>query len=297
MTKFPNISITPRDTGPGRGEDVPNQKTDSYGFPEHRRNFHRLISCGSIAILLLSLTACSSAPAPRSESISQDESLTPADVGAMLTGSWYVENENRRGMATLGGLLSYDMTTSKTLNGRKIGEERVTAGPLWIAGKTNSRALSSEGENSSGHWFFPFWRYQEKNGKRTLYPLMVIPIPMGSSPIDDNRYLASDDDDWSVDEYPVSDEYSESIVKAKPISEQITSQEPVLMTPETVRPTWQALDIHEKTYKVRKGDTLWSLAIKFYGDGQRYRDLIAANGRSLANPSQIPVGSTLVIPN
>ena len=64
-------------------------------------------------LLLLPIIGCSSAPAPRGESISQDESMTPADVGAMMTGSWYVENEERRGMATLGGLLSYDMTTSQ----------------------------------------------------------------------------------------------------------------------------------------------------------------------------------------
>ena len=93
--------------------------------------------------------------------------MTPADVGAMMTGSWYVENEERRGMATLGGLLSYDMTTSQHVGGQKVGEERVTAGPLWIAGRTESRATTSQGSEGRSNWFFPFWRYREVDGQRT----------------------------------------------------------------------------------------------------------------------------------
>lgn len=32
------------------------------------------------------------------------------------------------------------------------------------------------------------------------------------------------------------------------------------------------------TYKVEKGDTLWSIAKKFLGDGNRYREIVSLNG-------------------
>jgi len=45
---------------------------------------------------------------------------------------------------------------------------------------------------------------------------------------------------------------------------------------------------------VSRGDTLWSLASRHYGNGQRWRDIAAANG--INNERQLRVGQRLVIP-
>lgn len=50
----------------------------------------------------------------------------------------------------------------------------------------------------------------------------------------------------------------------------------------------------ELTHKTQPNDTLWALARKYYGDGNKFNLIAKANG--IANPNQIPVGLNLVIP-
>jgi len=57
-------------------------------------------------------------------------------------------------------------------------------------------------------------------------------------------------------------------------------------------------------YTVAPGDTLWGLAQRFYGDGARYSQIVAANagrqmpdGRRLTNASSIDIGWKLLIPS
>lgn len=47
-------------------------------------------------------------------------------------------------------------------------------------------------------------------------------------------------------------------------------------------------------YTVVNGDTLWGLALRFYGNGQQYKKIATAN--SIANPDLILPGQRLVIP-
>jgi nucleoid-associated protein YgaU len=47
-------------------------------------------------------------------------------------------------------------------------------------------------------------------------------------------------------------------------------------------------------YQVKAGDTLWKLAVRFYGDGRLYRVIAVIN--HLANPDHIVVGQELEIP-
>ncbi|KUM99081.1 lectin [Streptomyces yokosukanensis] len=49
-----------------------------------------------------------------------------------------------------------------------------------------------------------------------------------------------------------------------------------------------------RTYTVEPGDTLWAVAERFYGDGNRYRDIAAASG--IDNPDVVNVGQALTIP-
>jgi len=48
------------------------------------------------------------------------------------------------------------------------------------------------------------------------------------------------------------------------------------------------------TYVIRKGDTLWSIAVRVYGDGQRWQDIVAANPG--INPKKLMVGTEIILP-
>ncbi|MDX8053928.1 LysM peptidoglycan-binding domain-containing protein [Lentzea sp. BCCO 10_0798] len=49
-----------------------------------------------------------------------------------------------------------------------------------------------------------------------------------------------------------------------------------------------------QTHTVAGGDTLWAIAERFYGDGNRYGEIASANG--IANPDLIHPGQVLTIP-
>jgi nucleoid-associated protein YgaU len=52
---------------------------------------------------------------------------------------------------------------------------------------------------------------------------------------------------------------------------------------------------HEHT--VAEGETLYSLAERYYGDGERFVDLYRSNRAVLASPDRLEVGTVLVIPD
>ena len=51
-----------------------------------------------------------------------------------------------------------------------------------------------------------------------------------------------------------------------------------------------------RSYVVRKGDTLYSLARRFYNDQSKWRLIYEANRASLRDPNHIQVGQVLTIP-
>ena len=51
-----------------------------------------------------------------------------------------------------------------------------------------------------------------------------------------------------------------------------------------------------RTHRVVSGDTLFSLAKKYYGDTNQYRRIYYANRNRISNPRDIPVGMKLIIP-
>lgn len=53
--------------------------------------------------------------------------------------------------------------------------------------------------------------------------------------------------------------------------------------------------ITQRTYILQEGESLWDVAVKFYGDGYRYTEIIDAN--KLENPDYVPPGTRLIIPN
>ena len=49
-------------------------------------------------------------------------------------------------------------------------------------------------------------------------------------------------------------------------------------------------------YIVRPGDTLWSIAAKYYGDGRYWPQIYKANKNKIANPNVIRIFQVLIIP-
>ena len=48
-----------------------------------------------------------------------------------------------------------------------------------------------------------------------------------------------------------------------------------------------------KTYTVKKGDTLWGIACRFYGDGTKWGTLAAKNG--VSDPRKLQIGTVLTL--
>ena len=49
-----------------------------------------------------------------------------------------------------------------------------------------------------------------------------------------------------------------------------------------------------RTYTIQKGDTLWSIAKRLYGDGQRWKDIVAMNPD--LKPEAMRVGQVIKVP-
>ncbi|MFC3894844.1 LysM peptidoglycan-binding domain-containing protein [Lentzea rhizosphaerae] len=65
---------------------------------------------------------------------------------------------------------------------------------------------------------------------------------------------------------------------------------PVVEEPAPAAPAAPAV----QTYTVQGGDTLWAIAERFYGDGNRYGEIASASG--ISNPDLIHPGQVLTIP-
>ena len=69
---------------------------------------------------------------------------------------------------------------------------------------------------------------------------------------------------------------------------------PVVESKTRTLSTKQAISIEEDRYTVVKGDSLWDIAVRAYGDGYNWVEIAAVN--NLDNPNLIHTGNTLTIP-
>lgn len=76
------------------------------------------------------------------------------------------------------------------------------------------------------------------------------------------------------------------------------TQKPVAKTPPPARATVAspAPKQQNKTYTVVRGDCLWNIAKKFYGNGSQYTKIYNANRDKIKNPNLIYPGQVLTIP-
>ncbi len=80
-------------------------------------------------------------------------------------------------------------------------------------------------------------------------------------------------------------EYVPRVASSSDVTEEVQARE------ETKAPM---ADKTAKTYTVVKGDTLWGIAKKYYGDGGKYP--VIAKENSIADPNRINIGQVLTIP-
>ena len=77
---------------------------------------------------------------------------------------------------------------------------------------------------------------------------------------------------------------------------EIIIPEPVVAPEEKAEgPSLESLG--KRTYVIKRGDFLWNLAIKFYGDGTKWQIIYEANKTVIPNPTLLPVGKKIVIPD
>lgn len=51
-----------------------------------------------------------------------------------------------------------------------------------------------------------------------------------------------------------------------------------------------------RTHVVQRGETLWGISQKYYGDGKGWNKIYAANRNRIRDPKDVPTGTKLIIP-
>jgi len=146
----------------------------------------------------------------------------------------------------------------------------------------------------SSHWVFPLYHYREKQGEQTVTPFFLVPIPIGRT---DEVVIAGGAESFpttsGIDSPSWSDEASGAGLGGPPSS----SVEPGLWA-SSVPPhdAGVAAAGEVRSHRVRQGETLYSLATRYYGSGREWRRIADANRDRLPAPEKLSVGIELRIP-
>ncbi len=88
-------------------------------------------------------------------------------------------------------------------------------------------------------------------------------------------------------------QYIEYTTKTKSVIQPNEESEPTIIE-ENIRDASSAPK--EKTYMVKPGDCLWTIAKKYYNDGAQYKEIYEANKDKLKSPNLIYPGQELILP-
>ena len=92
-------------------------------------------------------------------------------------------------------------------------------------------------------------------------------------------------------------DYSTKTVAIKTTVKHNDSKDTTVKKTATVQTTRPATNAPQtKTYTVKKSDTLWGIAKKYYGNGAKYPTIYNANKGKIKNPNLIYVGQVFTIP-
>lgn len=89
----------------------------------------------------------------------------------------------------------------------------------------------------------------------------------------------------------VSRSWKGESMKNTPVSTTSTPSTPPKTDKPVVTPTVQT-----RTYTIKKGDTLWAIAKKYYGKGSDYTKIFNANKDKIKDPNKIYPGQVITIP-
>ncbi len=165
---------------------------------------------------------------------------------------------------------------------------------------------------------YPFAIYEEKNGKEDYIPasFFVMCIEQWTEnkmPIRlkiqreflDGRTIWHTDLEVSVENFSVTEsaEYgfdymaSISLKELRHFESKVVDENnSVVDTAEKRSTENEPTPKSAKSYTVVSGDSLWSIAHKFYGDGNKYDIIFQANRGTISNPNKIMVGQVISIP-
>lgn len=133
-----------------------------------------------------------------------------------------------------------------------------------------------------------------KTKKKSFQFIVTRTLPNGKMLFDTNMKV-------SLEDYTITEDRKEGFdvvvsVKLKQYKDYGTKTCKVTSTKAEVKETRPAKTTTDTTYTVKKGDCLWNIAKKFYGNGAKYTVIYNANKSKIKNPNLIYPGQVFTIP-